>query len=430
MQARAPPAMLHRPPLVRGASPGGPRRAELEPREVGPRPRPLEEAAEAASGNASEMAMGKIATYVARPMAAPPTPFRPRANLSQTGSDVSASYQPTATVTKSGRSIQKPAQFNPAADQMSPSAPSTNKRKRNPQKVGAEGQLCVKCSRGHSPTHNQVVFCDGCNDAWHQWCHEPKIPKDVVEIPDKEWICVNCHDKREMENLPIGNRIGNQVLNLSLDDQKRYLLSLPHKTLVRLLLHSLEATPNLPIFAPNTRDLLRKLDAEEDEVSDIPSARSPSKPRLINRQDGHVPPPEPDDNDPYPDYSNPAGDPPATYPRPGHGHIPLQPTTDPQFLNRLVDDNFEVYSHSYDDGTGLKPIARTEKEGAWIQRDTGRGASASQALGARINGHSHALSLPGAEPDAEGDEEEADDDGRGDDVDMEPTMFDGAEPDA
>lgn len=37
-----------------------------------------------------------------------------------------------------------------------------------------------------------IVFCDSCNTPWHQYCHDPPIGKDVVDIPDKEWICKAC----------------------------------------------------------------------------------------------------------------------------------------------------------------------------------------------------------------------------------------------
>jgi hypothetical protein len=41
------------------------------------------------------------------------------------------------------------------------------------------------------------VFCDGCGTPYHQYCHDPPIEADVVDIPDKEWFCSTCVKSKE-----------------------------------------------------------------------------------------------------------------------------------------------------------------------------------------------------------------------------------------
>lgn len=124
-------------------------------------------------------------------------------------SEISDSYTPLATVTKSGRNITKPLQFNPATEMSSDGEP----KRRRPYRRGPEFTLCVKCERGHSPLSNAIVFCDGCNSAYHQWCHDPHIPREVIEITEKEWFCGKCVHKKEMERLPMGKRVSGEGLS-------------------------------------------------------------------------------------------------------------------------------------------------------------------------------------------------------------------------
>lgn len=101
---------------------------------------------------------------------------------------VSTSNMPTTT--KSGRHILKPDTYDPAAED--------NIRKRNQLgKRTTEQALCKKCTRMHSPVTNQMVFCDGCNDPWHQRCHDPWIEDEVVKNPAVSWYCAGCAAKRE-----------------------------------------------------------------------------------------------------------------------------------------------------------------------------------------------------------------------------------------
>jgi hypothetical protein len=107
-------------------------------------------------------------------------------------SDEDDDFQDAAvhTMTKSGRQVLKPAQFNPAT------APAPPKRKHYGKRT-AEQALCKVCTRGLSPEKNQIVFCDGCNICWHQLCHDPFIDDEFVSDETRSWFCKNCLAKRE-----------------------------------------------------------------------------------------------------------------------------------------------------------------------------------------------------------------------------------------
>ena len=91
------------------------------------------------------------------------------------------------TLTKSGRKINRPAPFVPVI-----SSPNSGPKKKRAYRRNPENAVCKSCERGHSPTDNAIVFCDGCGSAYHQYCHTPPIGKDVVQIPEMEWFCVAC----------------------------------------------------------------------------------------------------------------------------------------------------------------------------------------------------------------------------------------------
>lgn len=98
--------------------------------------------------------------------------------------------QAVHTMTKSGRQVQKPSQYNPS--QQTAAQKRKNYGKRTPEQA-----LCKVCTRGLSPAKNQIVFCDGCNCCWHQLCHEPYIDDDFVSNQSRSWFCRGCVAKRE-----------------------------------------------------------------------------------------------------------------------------------------------------------------------------------------------------------------------------------------
>lgn len=101
--------------------------------------------------------------------------------------------------TKSGRSVHRPSQFVPTlASPTNTAAGGARKKKRF--RKNAENAVCKSCERGHSPANNAIVFCDGCGAAYHQYCHQPPIEKDVIDIPEKEWLCKEC-DKNSLAHI-------------------------------------------------------------------------------------------------------------------------------------------------------------------------------------------------------------------------------------
>jgi hypothetical protein len=46
------------------------------------------------------------------------------------------------------------------------------------------------------------VFCDVCNTAYHQYCHDPPIDNEYVTVLEKEWLCGPC--ERSKKNVVAG----------------------------------------------------------------------------------------------------------------------------------------------------------------------------------------------------------------------------------
>ncbi|KAK3987593.1 CoA-transferase family III domain-containing protein [Cladorrhinum sp. PSN332] len=157
------------------------------------------------------------------------------------------------TMTKSGRQILKPDSYDPAA------MDAATKKRVHYGKRTVEQALCRKCSRMHSPATNQMVFCDGCNEGWHQYCHDPFIPDEIVQDLSKGWFCTECSAKRERQlvkkqkvaDLP---RPKESWASKSIHQKKAYLGTLSQQELVGLLMTSLELHPDLPIFPASAVD--------------------------------------------------------------------------------------------------------------------------------------------------------------------------------
>ncbi|VBB84621.1 Putative Protein similar to C30D11.08c of Schizosaccharomyces pombe [Podospora comata] len=159
---------------------------------------------------------------------------------------------PTATMTKSGRQVLKPDAYNPAAME------AATKKRVHYGKRTAEQALCKKCSRMHSPSSNQIVFCDGCDAGWHQYCHDPFVSDDIIKNTSKNWFCSECAAKKErqgshakklkQEHVPRGPPKKESWAGKSVQQKKAYLSTLPAQELVGLLMTSLELHPDLPIF--------------------------------------------------------------------------------------------------------------------------------------------------------------------------------------
>ncbi|KAI2610517.1 hypothetical protein GGR54DRAFT_617270 [Hypoxylon sp. NC1633] len=159
----------------------------------------------------------------------------------------SAKDQAAPMMTKSGRQVQRPAPYNPAQQ----SARDLSQKRKHYGKRTQEQALCKVCQRGRSPASNQIVFCDGCNNCWHQMCHDPYIDDDFVSNESRSWFCGRCLAKREKhlvkkKTLESYKGVG---WNGKSDEQKRnYLSGVPHTQLVNIIMYSTELHPDLPIF--------------------------------------------------------------------------------------------------------------------------------------------------------------------------------------
>ncbi|KAK6851016.1 hypothetical protein PG987_000650 [Apiospora arundinis] len=152
------------------------------------------------------------------------------------------------TMTKSGRQVQKPTQFTPASAQQA-AAKKKHYGKRTPEQA-----LCKVCTRGLSPTNNQIVFCDGCNVCWHQLCHDPYIDDEFVSDETRSWFCRGCSAKREKQlakKKSVDGFKGVSWAAKSAEQKRNYLSGLPPAQLVNVVMYALELHPDLPIFPVN-----------------------------------------------------------------------------------------------------------------------------------------------------------------------------------
>ncbi|RAH45428.1 phf1/phf2 family PHD finger domain-containing protein [Aspergillus brunneoviolaceus CBS 621.78] len=200
---------------------------------------------------------------------------------------------PTATQTKSGRQVNRPSLYVPppslpaAAKETSNSletsdntrgstAATTRKRKRVQRKAKDGNITCTRCQRGHSPLTNAIVFCDECNGAWHQLCHDPPISVEVVTVQEKEWFCGECKPVpitivqptvvrsnpflAKTQPTPISTsslivpRAEVSAGGYSVEERRGFLSGLSHATLVELLMNISEGNRNLPMFPANLKD--------------------------------------------------------------------------------------------------------------------------------------------------------------------------------
>lgn len=162
-------------------------------------------------------------------------------------SDDSEVYTPAATMTKSGRSIQKPTSFVPPP----PSPTSTNVKRKRTYRRNPESAVCKMCLRGTSPATNMIVFCDGCNTPYHRYCHQPPINQAVIDEVDKEWYCKPCEKERIV---PVPEHEVSSFVSAEgapIEQRQKYFASLSPGLLVTLLTRATTLKPDLPVFGPD-----------------------------------------------------------------------------------------------------------------------------------------------------------------------------------
>ncbi|CAL8577328.1 hypothetical protein XPA_003159 [Xanthoria parietina] len=283
-------------------------------------------------------------------------------------SDVSEIITPLPTQSRSGRKITHANTFSPIIIDLeekrkpsvsakninttiaiagSPEPPSRKGRKRA-SKPG-EASVCKNCGRGHSPASNMIVFCDGCNGPWHQFCHDPPISQDAISVEEREWFCADCQVLRE-DRAHVEGKVGAPTLSIvevslsfsrmeySLAEaeshgfyvqKRRYLQTLSSSNLVSLLLHASVLHPDLPVFAT---------------PSGGPLPERPKRP-ITHFVDPTAPPAEEEEDEMYPESDF------LPYPKAGNG-VPLP--SESESLALLIDEDVGVYSHVWDwDKRGL-----------------------------------------------------------------------------
>ncbi|RAH83460.1 hypothetical protein BO86DRAFT_308784 [Aspergillus japonicus CBS 114.51] len=200
---------------------------------------------------------------------------------------------PTATQTKSGRQVNRPSLYVPppslpaASKETSNSletsdntrgstAAASRKRKRVQRKAKDVNIICTRCQRGYSPLSNAIVFCDECNGAWHQLCHDPPISVEAVTVQEKEWFCGECKpvpitivqptvvrsNPFLAKTQPTPNPTSSLTVprtevsagSYSVEERRGFLSGLSHATLVELLMNISEGNENLPMFPANLKD--------------------------------------------------------------------------------------------------------------------------------------------------------------------------------
>ena len=261
-----------------------------------------------------------------------PQSHTPHGSQSSDASDPAGSGGPYYTVTKFGRNVHRPQQFQPpsgttanrsiapraaaaslarepTASSIPPPIPPTTPirglaapRGRRPKHSGTpEFTLCRKCGRDHSPEGNVIVFCDGCNVSWHQWCHDPAIPREVVEVERMSWFCGGCANQREMARCGVGERVGAGELGLSAEEVSSrtflwpcfsftyFYLGVPHRRPggargyrgQHLRPDGLTRLKSTPAKRPTTADIALPIDAP---------ARNPHNPPVAHRNPAPAPP--------------------------------------------------------------------------------------------------------------------------------------------
>ncbi|KAJ5477144.1 hypothetical protein N7539_007288 [Penicillium diatomitis] len=199
------------------------------------------------------LALGK--TSLARTMAAHPT-----------GAVVTSTNMDTRT-SRTGRVIKAPTAFVPP-----PTVATTGKRKGVSRKKESN-VVCIHCNRGHSPASNAIVFCDGCNNTWHQKCHNPSIDNRVILMKDMEWHCIKCKPvgrPKAARTKTAKTKKATRTLHPRLqaapqlevggeqftpDERRAYLSGLSHAQLVELLVNVSSRNPTVPMFPVNLKQL-------------------------------------------------------------------------------------------------------------------------------------------------------------------------------
>lgn len=124
--------------------------------------------------------------------------------------DATENFSPLPAQSRSGRKIFKATTFTPVGIEATrgenlPGGPGggggiQKKRRRR----GGLNSVCKNCGRGPSPGRNMIVYCDDCDTAWHQHCHDPPVSPATVRAEQEQWFCADCETAREEKQRLVG----------------------------------------------------------------------------------------------------------------------------------------------------------------------------------------------------------------------------------
>ncbi|KAF3923198.1 hypothetical protein ABW20_dc0109710 [Dactylellina cionopaga] len=111
---------------------------------------------------------------------------------------------------------------------------------------------CVVCLRTPDTPDNQIVFCDGCDEAYHQDCHVPEEEEEEEEGEGENGLVEIINGYPGSESRQTGE-------SLTEAEKLIYLDSLPREKLISMILLSNRLAPGLPIFPQDIREIITTL---------------------------------------------------------------------------------------------------------------------------------------------------------------------------
>ncbi|KAK6337752.1 hypothetical protein TWF696_001233 [Orbilia brochopaga] len=172
----------------------------------------------------------------------------------------------TGAAKKSGRKLK----LNPpvrAAASTSTHSPEWVHPLKGQRPFFTETIRCSSCLRADEDEDNQIVFCDGCEAAYHQYCHRPWIDDSYIHIAERKWFCARCTRPNPAPPAAVARAAGRVAPSaalmtgesLSLQQRMDYLSSLSHDRLITLLLFCEQRAPEIPLYPTTIEELLAEV---------------------------------------------------------------------------------------------------------------------------------------------------------------------------